>query len=257
LLSKVYGLCWSILRSEVLGRMPSLVIKLDDGTPISWAFLGNIPRQLMWLNWPELGFDGSLISLHCEVCRPFEETMLKLISIGNISSTRSSQNACCKAISRKVSRLCWWWLVFGWCSAQQRRKSGDVQEVEWEAILENLMVSYCSHGLRRVCELILLGCCCMWKRNHRVKRMVRQMYRFSRLENCIKRPLVIQQPARWQCLVQGAEEGVECEEWISWDLGIHASDSVQPVGNLEAVVAIWAAGLYMIEKVRPIEILGM
>ncbi|KAH6953319.1 hypothetical protein DER45DRAFT_647944 [Fusarium avenaceum] len=36
---------------EVLGRMPSLVIKLDDGTPISWAFLG---------------FDGSLISLHCE-----------------------------------------------------------------------------------------------------------------------------------------------------------------------------------------------
>ncbi|RSL55472.1 hypothetical protein CEP54_009377 [Fusarium duplospermum] len=36
---------------EVLSRMPSLVIKLDDGTPISWAFLG---------------FDGSLVSLHCE-----------------------------------------------------------------------------------------------------------------------------------------------------------------------------------------------
>ncbi|KAF4969949.1 hypothetical protein FSARC_2935 [Fusarium sarcochroum] len=36
---------------EVLGRMPSLVIKLDDGTPVSWAFLG---------------FDGSLVSLHCE-----------------------------------------------------------------------------------------------------------------------------------------------------------------------------------------------
>ncbi|RSL50101.1 hypothetical protein CEP53_008919 [Fusarium sp. AF-6] len=36
---------------KVLGRMPSLVIKLDDGTPISWAFLG---------------FDGSLVSLHCE-----------------------------------------------------------------------------------------------------------------------------------------------------------------------------------------------
>ncbi|KAF5662543.1 gnat family protein [Fusarium heterosporum] len=36
---------------EVLGRMPSLVIKLDDGTPVSWAFLG---------------FDGSLLSLHCE-----------------------------------------------------------------------------------------------------------------------------------------------------------------------------------------------
>ncbi|CAG7566595.1 unnamed protein product [Fusarium equiseti] len=36
---------------EVLSRMPSLVIKLEDGTPISWAFLG---------------FDGSLVSLHCE-----------------------------------------------------------------------------------------------------------------------------------------------------------------------------------------------
>ncbi|RGP60426.1 gnat family [Fusarium longipes] len=36
---------------EVLRRMPSLMIKLEDGTPVSWAFLG---------------FDGSLISLHCE-----------------------------------------------------------------------------------------------------------------------------------------------------------------------------------------------
>ncbi|KAF5023621.1 hypothetical protein F66182_4323 [Fusarium sp. NRRL 66182] len=36
---------------EVLIRMPSLVIKLDDETPVSWAFLG---------------FDGSLVSLHCE-----------------------------------------------------------------------------------------------------------------------------------------------------------------------------------------------
>ncbi|RBR11646.1 uncharacterized protein FIESC28_08873 [Fusarium coffeatum] len=36
---------------KALSRMPSLVIKLEDGTPISWAFLG---------------FDGSLVSLHCE-----------------------------------------------------------------------------------------------------------------------------------------------------------------------------------------------
>ncbi|KAF4457147.1 hypothetical protein FALBO_15265 [Fusarium albosuccineum] len=36
---------------DQLIRMPSLVIKLDDGTPISWAFIG---------------FDGSLASLHCE-----------------------------------------------------------------------------------------------------------------------------------------------------------------------------------------------
>ncbi|UZP34674.1 hypothetical protein NXS19_002490 [Fusarium pseudograminearum] len=36
---------------QVLLRMPSLMIKLEDGTPVSWAFLG---------------FDGSLISLHCE-----------------------------------------------------------------------------------------------------------------------------------------------------------------------------------------------
>ncbi|KAI9899940.1 hypothetical protein N3K66_004202 [Trichothecium roseum] len=36
---------------EMLVRLPSLVIRLDDGTPISWAFIGQ---------------DGSLISLHCE-----------------------------------------------------------------------------------------------------------------------------------------------------------------------------------------------
>jgi hypothetical protein len=28
------------LHRKVLSRMPSLVIKLEDGTPISWAFLG-------------------------------------------------------------------------------------------------------------------------------------------------------------------------------------------------------------------------
>lgn len=28
------------LHRKALSRMPSLVIKLEDGTPISWAFLG-------------------------------------------------------------------------------------------------------------------------------------------------------------------------------------------------------------------------
>ncbi|KAF4121426.1 Acetyltransferase [Geosmithia morbida] len=36
---------------DVLMRLPGLVIRLDDGTPISWAFIGS---------------DGSLVSLHCE-----------------------------------------------------------------------------------------------------------------------------------------------------------------------------------------------
>ncbi|KAK7418803.1 hypothetical protein QQZ08_011126 [Neonectria magnoliae] len=37
--------------AEWLSLMPSLILKLEDGTPISWAFLGP---------------DGSLSSLHCE-----------------------------------------------------------------------------------------------------------------------------------------------------------------------------------------------
>ncbi|KPM43312.1 hypothetical protein AK830_g3248 [Neonectria ditissima] len=37
--------------AEWLSLMPSLILKLEDGTPISWAFLGP---------------DGSLASLHCE-----------------------------------------------------------------------------------------------------------------------------------------------------------------------------------------------
>ncbi|OAA69643.1 hypothetical protein ISF_02913 [Cordyceps fumosorosea ARSEF 2679] len=38
---------------EYLVQMPSLFIKLLDGTPVSWAFLDSV---------------GSLISVHCEVC---------------------------------------------------------------------------------------------------------------------------------------------------------------------------------------------
>ncbi|KAF4976590.1 hypothetical protein FZEAL_6768 [Fusarium zealandicum] len=51
---------------EVLSRMPSLVIKLDDGTPVSWAFLGWFLSTLSLFLLTRLGFDGSLVSLHCE-----------------------------------------------------------------------------------------------------------------------------------------------------------------------------------------------
>lgn len=61
----------------MLVKMPNLVIRLADKTPISWAFLGP---------------DGSLISLHCEVrWSAGSAPMVADAYVGALSKTRPSQ----------------------------------------------------------------------------------------------------------------------------------------------------------------------
>ena len=69
----VAGCCFAVLTAArdrpVLMRMQSLFIKLEDGTPVAWAFIG-MTMQITSLDYLLLtcaGFDGSLVSLHCEV----------------------------------------------------------------------------------------------------------------------------------------------------------------------------------------------
>lgn len=54
-------------------QLPGLMLKLQDGTPIAWAFIGVIlclsSGQPGIVADTETGLHGSLISLHCEVSR--------------------------------------------------------------------------------------------------------------------------------------------------------------------------------------------
>ncbi|PNP60979.1 hypothetical protein FNYG_14260 [Fusarium nygamai] len=98
---------------EVLRRMPSLVIKLDDGTPVSWAFLG---------------FDGSLISLHCEepfrrrglaktlAAKLFREKSLDFADDGwcsaDVAPDNDGSRGMCKRLNGKPTWRVSWVLLF-------------------------------------------------------------------------------------------------------------------------------------------------
>ncbi|GKU05198.1 gnat family [Fusarium langsethiae] len=94
---------------QVLRRMPSLMIKLEDGTPVSWAFLG---------------FDGSLISLHCEepyrrrglaktlAAKLFREKSLDFADDGwccaDVASDNGGSRGMCKSLNGKPYwRISW------------------------------------------------------------------------------------------------------------------------------------------------------
>ncbi|KAF5699416.1 gnat family protein [Fusarium globosum] len=98
---------------QVLRRMPSLVIKLDDGTPVSWAFLG---------------FDGSLISLHCEepyrrrglaktlAAKLFREKSLDFADDGwcsaDVAPDNDGSRGMCKRLNGKPTWRVSWVLLF-------------------------------------------------------------------------------------------------------------------------------------------------
>ncbi|KAL5609835.1 hypothetical protein FOVSG1_004516 [Fusarium oxysporum f. sp. vasinfectum] len=98
---------------QVLRRMPSLVIKLDDGTPISWAFLG---------------FDGSLMSLHCEepyrrrglartlAAKLFREKSLDFADDGwcsaDVAPDNDGSRGMCKRLNGKPAWRVSWVLLF-------------------------------------------------------------------------------------------------------------------------------------------------
>ncbi|KAJ9427298.1 hypothetical protein QL093DRAFT_2198316 [Fusarium oxysporum] len=98
---------------QVLRRMPSLVIKLDDGAPVSWAFLG---------------FDGSLISLHCEepyrrrglaktlAAKLFREKSLDFADDGwcsaDVAPDNDGSRGMCKRLNGKPTWRVSWVLLF-------------------------------------------------------------------------------------------------------------------------------------------------
>lgn len=48
--------------------LPSTMVRLDDGTPVAWAFMGELGQY--WDIAPRLtpsGLDGTIITLHVEV----------------------------------------------------------------------------------------------------------------------------------------------------------------------------------------------
>ncbi|CAM1505802.1 Fc.00g114390.m01.CDS01 [Cosmosporella sp. VM-42] len=94
---------------ESLSRMPSLMIKLEDGTPISWAFLG---------------LDGSLASLHCEepyrrrglaktlAAKIFRERTLDYGADGWCSADVSRENEASRAMCKRLCGVPYW--VVSW-----------------------------------------------------------------------------------------------------------------------------------------------
>lgn len=81
------------------------MLKLKDGTPIAWAFIGNSPwtRLIDSSTHSEAGLDGSLISLHCEVSQFYINTSF-FIQSDNIKQNGYRRRGIAKLLAAKLLR---------------------------------------------------------------------------------------------------------------------------------------------------------
>ncbi|KAF7546273.1 hypothetical protein G7046_g9346 [Stylonectria norvegica] len=110
---------------ETLFRMPSLTIKLDDGKPISWAFLGP---------------DASLASLHCEepyrrrglaknlAAKIFRERTLEYGDDGWCSADVAPDNAASRAMCTRLGGKPHWTVSWVLLNIEERVSGGKTEE---------------------------------------------------------------------------------------------------------------------------------
>ncbi|RDA86927.1 hypothetical protein CP532_1879 [Ophiocordyceps camponoti-leonardi (nom. inval.)] len=115
---------------EFLSRLPNVVIKQEDGTPVVWAFLGE-PRLLLNTRLQKTdccaGVDGTLTSVHCEdayrrkglartlVVKLFREKIGLLtgdasdtLATADVSITNEASKSLCRSLNaRPISVVSW------------------------------------------------------------------------------------------------------------------------------------------------------